>query len=103
METVVRKRVEIIADAPLVPRIIAACSTAGIGGHSIVRLDGGRGRNGDWREDRLIGAESKVMLIAITSAEKAQLLVDAIAPVLESHGLLLTIADVAVVRGERFV
>jgi glycine cleavage system regulatory protein len=102
MQTVKRKRVEIIADAPLVPRIAAACKAADTSGHSIIRLTGGHGRNGDWEEDRLTGAESKVMIVTITSAEKADRLVEALAPVLESHGLLLTIADVAVVRGERF-
>jgi PII-like signaling protein len=103
METVQRKRIEIIADAPLVPRIAMACAGAGIGGHSVVRLAGGHGRSGDWQEDRLTGAESKVMVITITSAEKAQNFIEALAPVLESHRLLLTLADVAVVRGERFV
>jgi len=103
METVQRKRIEIIADAPLVPRIAAACAAAGIAGHSVVRLTGGHGRSGDWQEDRLTGAESKVMVMTITSADKAHQLIGALTPVLESHRLLLTIADVEVVRGERFV
>ena len=102
MDTAQRKRIEIIADAPLVPRIAAACAAVGIGGHSVTRLSGGHGRSGDWQEDGLTGAESKVSVMTVTSAEKADRLVEALAPVLESHGLLLTIADVAVVRGERF-
>jgi PII-like signaling protein len=103
MDTLQRKRIEIIADAPLVPRIAKACDAAGIGGHSVVRLSGGHGRSGDWQEEQLTAAESKVMVITITSADKADRLVAALAPVLESHGLLLTIADVTVVRGHRFI
>ncbi|MFM9976894.1 MAG: P-II family nitrogen regulator [Sphingomonadaceae bacterium] len=103
METVQRKRIEIIADAPIVPRIVAACTAVGIGGHSIARLSGGHGRSGDWQEDGMTSAESKVMVMTVTSTDKADRLVEALAPVLDSHRLLLTIADVAVVRGERFV
>jgi hypothetical protein len=102
MDTVTRKRIEIIADAALVPRITAACTAAGVKGHSIVHLDGGAGRSGAWRADGLTSAEAKVMVMVVASGEVAMRLVDALAPVLESHGLLLTVGDVEVVRAERF-
>lgn len=102
MDTVTKKRIEIIADAPLVPRIAAACRSAGVGGWSIVPLLGGHGRSGDWTEDRLTGAASKVMLVAIAGEAVAARLVDALGPVLDSHRLLLAVSDVAVVRGGRF-
>jgi PII-like signaling protein len=101
MDTVTRKRLEILADAPLVPRVIAALRQAGIAGHTLLPTLSGTGRSGDWSEERLTGA-TKQMVVAIASAEHAQALVDAIGPLLDSHHLLLTIADVAVVRGERF-
>ena len=41
-------------------------------------------------------------MLAIASTERADALLDALAPVLESHGLLVTVGDVAVIRGERF-
>ncbi len=102
MDTVTRKRIEIIADAALVPRIATACAGAGVTGHSIVHLDGGAGRSGAWRADGLTTAEAKVMVLVVASAEIALRLVDTLAPILESHGLLLTVADVEVVRAERF-
>ena len=102
METVVRKRIEILADAPLVPRIAAACVAAGISGHTVMPALAGRGRAGSWSEDRLSGAQSKVVVLAIASSERADALLDALAPVLDSHGLLVMVGDVAVIRGERF-
>jgi hypothetical protein len=102
METVTRKRIEIVADAALVPRIAAVCATAGVKGHSIVHLDGGAGRSGAWRADGLTAAEAKVMIMVVASADIAARLVDVLAPVLDSHGLLLTVGDVEVVRAERF-
>lgn len=102
METVTRKRIEIVADAALVPRVAAACAAAGIKGHSIVHLDGGAGRSGAWRADGLTSAEAKVLVMVVTVAESAARLVDALGPVLDSHRLLLTVGDVEVVRSERF-
>ena len=102
MDTVIRKRIEILTDAPLVPRIAAACEAAGISGHTVVPALSGRGRAGNWSEDRLSGAQSKVTVIAIASTDRADALLDALAPVLDSHGLLVTVGEVAVVRGDRF-
>ena len=101
METVIRKRLEILADAPLVPRVVAALKQAEIGGHTVIPALSGAGRTGEWSEERLTGA-TKQLVIAIASEAHAQALVDAIGPLLYSHRLLLTIADVAVVRGDRF-
>ena len=42
------------------------------------------------------------MLLTIASQEKAGLLAEAIAPILTSHGFVLTMWDVEVIRGERF-
>ncbi len=102
MDTVIRKRIEILTDAPLVPRIAAACEAAGISGHTVIPALSGRGRAGNWSEDRLSGAQSKVTVIAIASTDRADALLDALAPVLDSHGLLVTVGEVAVVRGDRF-
>jgi hypothetical protein len=41
-------------------------------------------------------------VLAIASETKTAQLIDAIAPLLDSYGMLLTVGDVQVVRGERF-
>ena len=102
MDTVIRKRIEILTDGPLVPRIAAACEAVGINGHTVIPALSGRGRAGNWSEDRLSGAQSKVIILAIASTARADALLDALGPLLESHGLLVTVGDVAVIRGERF-
>lgn len=101
MQTVTRKRIEVLADAPLVPRIVAALHRADIHGHTVLAALSGSGRTGSWSEDRLTGSEKRLVM-AIASADHAQAFVDALAPLLDSHRLLLTIADVEVVRGDRF-
>lgn len=101
MQTVLRKRIEILADAPLLPRLLAALEACGIGGHTVYPALSGAGRTGRWSEDRLTGT-SKLMLVAITSDDHAAALVDQLAPLLDSHRLLLTLSAVEVVRGDRY-
>ena len=101
MQTVTRKRIEVLADAPLVPRIVAALKQAAIHGHTVFPALAGSGRTGSWSEDRLTGSEKRLVM-AIASAEHAEAFVDVLAPLLDSHRLLLTITDVDVVRGDRF-
>lgn len=101
MQTVSRKRIELLADAPLLPRLLAALEACEIGGHTIYHPTSGAGRTGRWSEDGLTGT-SKLMLVAIASHDHASAFVDQIAPLLDSHRLLLTLSVVEVVRGDRF-
>lgn len=101
IETVVRKRIEILVDSPLARRVTDAIDRAGITGWSILPVTSGSGRDGRWREERVMGSD-KLLVLTIASLEKAEALVEVLAPMLTSHGLLLTMWDVQVVRGERF-
>jgi hypothetical protein len=102
VETVTRKRIEILVDTPLVPRITGHIKAVGISGWSVIHVDSGGGSAGQWQHDDVTGAAAKTIVLAVASTEKADRLVDALAPLLDSYGLLLTIGDVQVVRGERF-
>ena len=103
VETVTRKRIEILADTALLPRLIDLVNQVDISGYSVVRVAAGGSRaGGKWRSDDLTGASAKSMLIALAPEDKAQAFTDLIEPMLSSHGLLLTIGEVEVVRGERF-
>ncbi|HMT45050.1 MAG TPA: DUF190 domain-containing protein [Chakrabartia sp.] len=102
VETVSRKRIEILVDTPLVARIVRYAREADISGWSVLHVDSGGGRDGEWTQSELTGAAAKTIVLIVTNAEKAQRLVDRLAPLLDSYGLLLTIGDVNVVRGDRF-
>lgn len=102
VQTVTRKRIEILVDNPLAPRIIAQLKTVDISGWSLIHVDSGGGRSGEWQHDDVTGAAAKTIVLVIASEAKAGLLLEALAPHLDSYRLLLTIADVQVVRGDRF-
>lgn len=101
IETVIRKRIEILSDTALVRRVTDAIDRAGITGWTITPVQSGKGRDGHWREERVLGTD-KVFVLTIAPQEKAMALAEDLAPILSSHGLLLTMWDVEVIRGERF-
>ncbi len=101
IETVIRKRIEILTDKALVRRVTDAIDRADITGWTVTPVDSGKGREGHWREERVTGSD-RVFVLTIASQEKATALAEGLAPILSSHGLLLTMWDVEVIRGERF-
>lgn len=101
IETVIRKRIEILADQAQVNRVTKAIDAVGITGWTVLPVTSGRGREGRWREERVMGTD-KNLVLTIASQENAQALAEALAPILTTHGLLLTMWDVEVIRGERF-
>lgn len=102
IQTVSRKRIEILVDTPLVPRIVAQLKAVDISGWSLIHVDSGGGRAGEWQQDDVTGASAKTIVLAIASEAKMEALMDVIAPLLDSYRMLLTVGDVQVVRGERF-
>ena len=101
IETVTRKRIEILTDSALVRRVTVAIDKAKITGWTVTPVTSGKGRDGHWREERVMGTD-KVFVLTIAPEDKAMALAEDLAPILGSHSLLLTMWDVQVIRGERF-
>jgi hypothetical protein len=102
VETVQRRKIEILVDAPLVRRVVALAEAAGITGYTLLPTLGGAGHGGRWSDDQVAGADAKLMFVTITNDAKANALTDALAPLLQSHGFLLVSGLVDVVRAEKF-
>ena len=102
VETVQRRKIEILVDAPLVRRVVAVAEAAGITGYTLLPTLGGAGHGGRWSDDQVAGADAKLMFVTITNEAKASALTDALAPLLQSHGFLLVSGIVDVVRAEKF-
>lgn len=101
IETVTRKRIEILTDKALQRRVTDAIDKVGITGWTILPVSSGKGRDGVWREESVTGTD-KVFVLTIAGEEKAMALAETLAPILSSLGLLLTMWDIEVIRGERF-
>ncbi|MGY6551910.1 MAG: P-II family nitrogen regulator [Erythrobacter sp.] len=101
MQTITRKRIEILADAPLRRLVTDAIDEAGILGWSIISLAGGKGHHGEWKEDSLIVTD-KTLIVTIAPEAKAHALAERLAPLLTSHKMLFSMWDVEVIRDEHF-
>jgi len=95
-------RVDVIVDRPLLEEVKRIAKSAGLAGHTILPALGGEGHGGQWSEDLVTGAQSKVVFMAVTSETKARTFLDALKPLLDSHGLVALSSAVAVLRGARF-
>ena len=101
IETVTRKRIEILTDKALQRKVTDEVERAGITGWTIVPVTSGKGREGHWREESVMGTD-KVFVLTIAAEDKAMALAEVLAPMLTNLGLILTMWDVQVIRGERF-
>lgn len=99
---IIRRRIEVLVDRPLVPLIVDAANTAGIAGYSLLPVMGGAGLGGAWSDDEISGAQAKLIFLAVASQDKSDRLVELLSPLLDSHGLILFIGTVDVVRGARY-
>lgn len=100
--TTAAKRIEILCDTPLIPRVVTVLDAAGVKGWSVIALASGSGRDGSWQHDELTGAAAKSLVVAVAGVDAAQRFTVAIAPLLDAYGMLLITGDVSVVRPERF-
>lgn len=96
------RRIEVLVDRPLAGRIAEAADRAGVSNYAVLPTLAGRGAHGTWRADELTGATDRVLFTTVLSADKAEALLAALAPLLDAYDLLLTLEEVEVVRGARF-
>lgn len=102
-KTVVRKRIEVLVDMPLLGRVEKIAEKAGVKFYTIQPTRGGGGTGGRWYDDRVTGgAGTKVMFSAITSEENADTFISALEPLLDAYGLVVIRSDVEVIRSEKF-
>ncbi|MFM7348705.1 MAG: P-II family nitrogen regulator [Erythrobacter sp.] len=101
-ETIIRRRIEVLADEPLIPAIERIAGSAGIEHYTLMPTVGGMGHSGRWRDDQISGATAKVMFMAVTSEEGADRLTDLLSPLLATHHLILLVSNVEVIRPQRF-
>ena len=82
-------------------RVTQEIDKVGITGWTVLPVQSGSGRDGPWRDERVTGSD-KSLVLTIAPESKAQALAEALVPNLGNYGLLLTMWDVEVIRGERF-
>lgn len=103
MKTHAKKQMTVICEAPLMHRITRVLDAVPVTGYTVFPALSGRGSEGTWDRDRMIGdAGRMVMIVSVMSPEQADTAVNRIYETLEPQMGIITLADVAVLRPERF-
>ena len=93
MKLVKRRRIEVIVDEPLAASITRAADKAEISGYTLLPALSGKGAGGHWEDERVTRADTKIVFVAVTMAEKETVFLDAIKPLVVSHGLTVFCSD----------
>jgi len=98
-----KKRIDIIVEAPLRRTVIGQLDAAHVPGYSVLSIAEGRGMVNAWTaEGQISNAANMVGLVCIVDQTQADAVIDAVLGVIRDRIGFVTIADVFVVRPERF-
>jgi hypothetical protein len=97
------KRVEIIIEAVMESRISRALTEAGVTGFTILPVQGGSGRSGEWTREGGVGRTSgMVAVICLIAPARLDNLLSALFPLLDEHIGVVSVTDTMILRAERF-
>ncbi|GIT92616.1 hypothetical protein JANAI62_31470 [Jannaschia pagri] len=103
MQTHPAKRVEIIIEAMMERRLTDALVKAGVTGFTVLPVQGGSGRSGQWsRAGQVSRAGGMRAVVCIVREEALDTLLDAAFTVVERHIGVVCVTDCQVLRAERF-
>jgi hypothetical protein len=102
MQTVRRRKLEIIVEAPVLSRVEAILKAEGVRGWSVFAGLEGQGATGDWHAEGLSGAEDKRLIFALTSTKVVDRVLTSLAAFFEDYPGVVCVSDVDVMRPDKF-
>ncbi len=97
-----KKRIEIVAEAAIVPMLIQGLGDAGASGYTVLPALSGGGHAGIWSENAMSAALQMRMILVIASPELADAVVARLQPLILQYQAILSVSDVEVMRGDHF-
>lgn len=102
VQTYPRKKLEIIVEPAILPRVEELLVKAGAKGYTVLEGAKGFGAQGAWWEDSLSHADGMMIVDVILTAEAADAVLGQLMPLLQSWRGVASICDVQVLRPDRF-
>ncbi|MDA0786979.1 MAG: transcriptional regulator [Proteobacteria bacterium] len=98
-----KKRIEIIIELPLQGRITQVLDTQDVFGYTIFSAQGGRGQEGPWQRDGIVGDSGRmVAIVCIVDPARLDGILTQIYAVIERQIGIVSVSDVEVVRADHF-
>lgn len=103
MKTYAKKRIEIMVEAPLMNRVISILDDLDVGGYTAVPAIAGKGADGRWHRDGLVGrVGSVVQIFCILDESKLDSVLEPIFKLVSQQIGIVTVSDVNVIRPDSF-
>jgi PII-like signaling protein len=103
MKTYPKKRIEIMVEAPLMRRVLSILDDQGVSGYTVLPALAGRGKDGSWDRDGLVGrAGAVVQVLCIVDASRVDAMLEPLFALVSRQIGIVTVSDVQVIRPEHF-
>ena len=103
MKTYAKKRIEIMVEAPLMKRVLDLLDELGVTGYTVIAALAGRGKDGTWHRDGLVGrAGAVVQIFCIVDETRVDAVVEPLFKMVSRQIGIVTISDIQVIRRDQF-
>ncbi|MBX9925331.1 MAG: DUF190 domain-containing protein [Hyphomicrobiaceae bacterium] len=103
MQTFAKKRIEIVVESPLMTRVVGLLDGAGVTGYTVLPVLAGRGKDGAWHRDGVVGRTgTMVMIFTIVDASKVDAVIEPLFKLVSRQIGIVTVSDVNVIRPQQF-
>ena len=102
METSRRKKLEVVVEAPVLRRVEALLTEAGVRGWTVLPGIEGAGSGGEWRSGDFTPGQEKRLLMSVVSEEVARRVLERLSAFFDDYPGIVCVSDVEVIRGGRF-
>ena len=102
MQLTRRKKLEIVIEAPVLRRVEAFLSEAGVRGWTVLPSLAGAGDSGEWRSGDFTPGQEKRLILALVCSEAAEKVLARLADFFADYPGVVAVSDVEVLRGEKF-
>ena len=103
MKTYPKKRIDIMVEAPLLNRVLSILDESDVGGYTVLPALAGRGTDGSWHQDGLVGrVGSVVQVFCIVDESRLDAIVEPLFSLVSRQIGIVTISDTQVIRPEHF-
>ncbi len=103
MKTYPKKRIDIMVEAPLMQRVLNLLDEQGVSGYTVLPVLAGRGKDGAWHRDGVVGrAGALVMIFCILDEARVDEVLDPLFKLVSRQIGIVMLSDVHVMRAEYF-
>lgn len=103
MKTYPKKRIEIMVEAPLMRRVVSLLDDLSVSGYTVLPALAGRGKDGTWDRDGLVGrAGAVVQIFCIVDESRVDQILEPLFKLVSRQIGIVTLSDVQVIRPDHF-